>query len=467
MQSIARNAVGQSFHMTTAGAYPSQAENTLTQYKGTSKSDTSGSTRDTSSRKMECFGCGGEHPWQLRGATEPYCPNRDQPGARAKAELNFAAFRQRRKKQSDARKKKRGREKEVNFSDFSEAQQKLICQQVLAVRTMTSEDDMSVASSVTTPSELTSTANAGKPRKQSRSALFRRNDGSGNSTGQMILVIDVSVLASGTSMLPGLPVPINTLFPHIALELGLDVGGASNPLLMSVIDTAAALTTGNFYYVAKIAKAFPHCLAKIFLPKDYSPVILSGIVQKDGESVTTALQVEFLFHLPYLSREGEPTSLMIATGTHVTVNLILGLPFITSTGMIIDTTDQVAELRALDSPPFPIEYRRATVHVPLIDESAVPVNYSNYRDIIAEVDQLEEYMMAQSATMASEALRPRQVTFGAATTTSHGGRQTVSVDMAIDEPVAIPACPIIGGRRMNDSINDHDPTLGIHSADIA
>ena len=355
----------------------------------------------------------------------------------------------------------------VNFADFSEAQQKLICQQVLAVRTMTSEDDMSVASSVTTPSELTSTGDAEKPCKQSRSALFCCNDGTGNSTGQMILVIDVSVLASGTSMLPGLPVPINTLFPHIALELGLEIGGASNPLLMSVIDTAAALTTGNFYYVAKIAKAFPHCLAKIFLPKDYSPVILSGIVQKDGESVTTALQVAFLFHLPYLSREGEPTSLMIATGTHVTVNLILGLPFITSTGMIIDTTDQVAELRALDSPTFPIEYRRATVHVPLIDESAVPVNYSNYRDIIAEVDQLEEYMMAQSATKASEASRPRQVTFGAATTTSHGGRQTVSVDMAIDELVAIPACPIIGGRTMNDSIDkNHDPTLGIHSADI-
>jgi hypothetical protein len=33
-------------------------------------------------------------------------------------------------------------------------------------------------------------------------------------------------------------------------------------------------------------------------------------------------------HLPYLTRDGQATSILIATGPHVTVNTIVGLPFI-------------------------------------------------------------------------------------------------------------------------------------------
>ncbi len=135
-------------------------------------------------------------------------------------------------------------------------------------------------------------------------------------------------------------------------------------MLRFIVDTAAALTTGNFHFVAAVAKRHPHCVAKIFVPNDYSPIVLSGIVQRGGESVTTEVSVGFQFHLSYLTKEGEPTSILIATGPHVTVNLIVGLPFIQATRGIIDFADNVADLRALDAPPFPIEYRRATVHVP-------------------------------------------------------------------------------------------------------
>jgi hypothetical protein len=40
-----------------------------------------------------------------------------------------------------------------------------------------------------------------------------------------------------------------------------------------VIDTAAALCTGNSHLLSAIAKQYPCCVAKIFLPKDYSPII--------------------------------------------------------------------------------------------------------------------------------------------------------------------------------------------------
>ena len=95
--------------------------------------------------------------------------------------------------------------------------------------------------------------------------------------------------------------------------------------------------------------------------------MLSGIVQRGGESITTELTVGFQFHLPYLTKDGDPTSILIATGPHVTVNMIVGLPFIQATRAVIDLSDNVVKLRAFDAPHFPLEYRRATVHVPVTE----------------------------------------------------------------------------------------------------
>ena len=88
--------------------------------------------------------------------------------------------------------------------------------------------------------------------------------------------------------------------------------------------------------------------------KNYAPVILSGIVQQRGDDVTTELPEAFVFHTPYVAKGGSPTTLTIACGAQVTVNLILGIPFIKATKMIINLDDNVAECKALDYSPFPI-----------------------------------------------------------------------------------------------------------------
>jgi hypothetical protein len=53
------------------------------------------------------------------------------------------------------------------------------------------------------------------------------------------------------------------------------------------------LTTGNLHFFAKIAKTFPHTVAAVYAPPDYSPITLSGIVEQNGKSVTTELTVAF------------------------------------------------------------------------------------------------------------------------------------------------------------------------------
>jgi hypothetical protein len=101
-----------------------------------------------------------------------------------------------------------------------------------------------------------------------------------------------------------MPVPIMSNFPLICLQLGSTLDCANCPVLRCVVDTAAALMTGNFHFVATLAKKYPHCIAKLYVPEDYNPIVLSGIVQRGGESVTMELTVGFQFHLPYKTRDG-------------------------------------------------------------------------------------------------------------------------------------------------------------------
>jgi hypothetical protein len=90
-------------------------------------------------------------------------------------------------------------------------------------------------------------------------------------------------------------------------------------------------------------------------------------------------------------------------GLHVMVNLIVGLPFIQAMGMILDVTDHVAELMTLDAPPFPIEYRCATVHVPIVDKSKIRVRIADYQPVVKLIEDLECHF-------AEEAVKPQPIT---------------------------------------------------------
>jgi hypothetical protein len=189
-----------------------------------------------------------------------------------------------------------------------------------------------------------------------------------------------------------LPVPLQPSFPHITLVLGQDVNSSNCPAIRCVIDTAAALSTGNLHFFAAIAKVYPKMVVAIHTAANFSPIILSGIVQQGGESVTTELTVAFHFHLPYLTREGSSTSLLVVTGPNVTITTILGLPFIQQTRMIINLFDQVAELRALDTAPFPIDYHQAMCTIPAVEPKANPI--ASHADVIKEIERIKQFYAA-------------------------------------------------------------------------
>jgi hypothetical protein len=249
-------------------------------------------------------------------------------------------------------------------------------------------------------------------------------------------------------------------FPHIHLQLGTVLDCPNCPVIWCVVDTAAALSTGNFHFVAAVAKQYPHCIAKLFVPKDYNPIVLSGIVQRGSESVTTELTVGLQFHLPYLTKEGDTTSILIATGPNVTVNTIVGLPFIQATRAVINLADNVAKLRALDAPPFPLKYRRATVHVPIVDEgNEHPVHIADaYSNLIAEINSLERHFMSADLVQVESAGvdGTRSVRFGACPVGATHILQT-TLQLALIHSTEIGKSGFVG-----DPMNHYDdPDMGI------
>jgi hypothetical protein len=270
--------------------------------------------------------------------------------------------------------KKGGRRKFVEFQDLKETSQKKYRETVFA---MSATDGASTSS--TMPLVTTSTASIGSPQ------IF-------------MLSLPVPVF----SMMPPtrcvLSIPIQAAFPHITLQLGSALSCGNCPAIRCDVDTAAALTTGDLHFFAAIAKAYLLIIASIHSPHDYSTITLSGIVKQGGQSITTDLTVGFLFHLPYLTCEGTSTSLVVATGCDITVNIILGLPFITQTKMVIDTANQVAEMRAFDSPPFAINFRFAISVVPVVNDKIAASNAAKFANIVKEVDGIEAFFAAKTAT---------------------------------------------------------------------
>ncbi len=103
VQRIAREVVGmsQAFHasatggiQTVAGAFPSQAETTLTRYSSNGKLQAASHPPRGGGLQCpwSCFGCGGPHPYLEFWGNEGHiiiCPNKDNPGVRENAARNI------------------------------------------------------------------------------------------------------------------------------------------------------------------------------------------------------------------------------------------------------------------------------------------------------------------------------------------------------------------------------------------
>jgi hypothetical protein len=151
---------------------------------------------------------------------------------------------------------------------------------------------------------------------------------------------------------------------------------------------------------------------------------------------------------------------LIATGPHVTVNTIIGLPFIQATRAVIDLADNVAELCALDAPPFPLEYRHATVHVPIVDEgNEHPVHMTDaYSTLIAEINALKRHFTSITLVKPESTAMDgsRSVTFGASPAIAP------QISTTTLQPTLVTSTKFGNTEYVNDPMEHYgEPDLGI------
>ena len=163
------------------------------------------------------------------------------------------------------------------------------------------------------------------------------------------------------------------------------------PTVACLIDSAASLNTANLAFALALSKAFPHCVSAVYTSDNHSPVVLSGIVMTgdDAKKTTAELPVAFEFHLPYRMTDGSPTKVCFGCGPDVSVNMILGLPFVLATKMVIDVAEGVAECRALDCNPFQLDFRRARVDVPKV--ATAPTCTPSIGVFLQDLEALEKH----------------------------------------------------------------------------
>ena len=156
----------------------------------------------------------------------------------------------------------------------------------------------------------------------------------GNHASHITLHQDTVVLAS-TSSKPPIPIAIHSPMAHITLQTGTSNEEKDCPNLHCVFDTGASLSTANFHFMEAVVCQYPHILKWVYMPANYASIVLFVIVtSSNDEPIMVELLVGFETHLPYLTKNRSETSLLVATGPDVDVNLILGLPFIKATGTI-------------------------------------------------------------------------------------------------------------------------------------
>jgi hypothetical protein len=207
----------------------------------------------------------------------------------------------------------------------------------------------------------------------------------------VILHQDVVVLATQSSKLQ-IPIAIHSLMPHLILQMGGLKEEKDCPTLRCMLNSGASLSPANSHYMEAVIKQYAHILKAIYLPDNYAAIILSRILTTPDEApVTTELSIGFEIFLLYLTKDGNETSLLIAAGPDVTVNLILGLPFIKATRMIADFVDNVCQAKHLLVDPFLINFKRAMKSIPAIGSCNSASHCAKYKEVHQALGLLNAY----------------------------------------------------------------------------
>jgi hypothetical protein len=363
------------FYANLGQAHFSPAERTMNHYKKDEFNP------DFKRPSVVCWGCKkNTHRWYDKVLKKVVCPDGNNPAyikaaALAKKEFNQKvrdrAARLRAKQDQDpATKQKRRLLEALLGSDTN-----LIIQG--------SQDDTTLNSLISGNTSTTRniTLNLDQPSASNNNNTNDESDPSPTkkvkfSSGCFNLITCALNATNGKELLP---IALHPALPHIRLQLG-EPDSDFNPALLGIIDTGATLTVGYSEYVLGIAESYPHLVKSIIWAEDkYCPIELSGVGSDSNNKGSNTLSAVVTFHMPYLTTNNHSTSLSIAIGTNVAVNILLGMSFINNAQLVIDSADKVAEAKMLQCKPFEIIFK----HVSRGKPNKIPTDFQPDKAVFA------------------------------------------------------------------------------------
>jgi hypothetical protein len=133
-----------------------------------------------------------------------------------------------------------------------------------------------------------------------------------------------------------MPIRVDNGLPHIRLCLGL----SDDTALSVLFDSGAALSSGYLPYHLWIMRENPDLVASFEKFDDsnpFEPIKLGGAIRHPDdykESLHGQLTAIIRYKTPYVDHDGNPIRISFGLGNDMTVNTILGMPFIKDLGMV-------------------------------------------------------------------------------------------------------------------------------------
>ena len=104
------------------------------------------------------------------------------------------------------------------------------------------------------------------------------------------------------------------------------------------------------------------------------------------------LPVAFEFTTHYRTRDGSPISVIFACGPNIAVNATVGLPFLTSTGSILDKNDNILDMTKVNECPFPIDFCSPSNSTPVTGTHTDKVDKEQYGKSLKDLDKVEAHV---------------------------------------------------------------------------
>jgi len=176
-----------------------------------------------------------------------------------------------------------------------------------------------------------------------------------------------------TRKLRPIPVTISDHLPTIEIQLG-PTANTSPYTLPTLLDTCASITSGSYAFHKRIAQAYPACVA-FFVESDddldpFEVIRLTGAIYEDEDAAALelsrrgCLRAVVSYNMHYKHSDGGPCVLNIALGTDVSVDTIVGWPFIQAVDGLIDARNYTFLARELSNTSFPILCGQPTLSHP-------------------------------------------------------------------------------------------------------